>query len=376
MQALSGNKVFTNLWDADVPNNMAHIELTRNADLVIVAPATGDFMAKVACGLADDLLSTLCLARNATACPLLLAPAMNREMWENPATQRNLTTLRADGVSILGPAAGEQACGETGMGRMLEAGEIFTLVIDALAVKKNETLALTSVSKHLWLKKAVVTAGPTIEAIDPVRSITNASSGKMGYAIAEALRDAGAIVTLISGPTALAPPSGVKTIQVKSSSAMLEAVNSNITDVDLFFAVAAVADYTPTAPQTQKMKKTQESLTITLVPTVDILATVAARKDAPFCVGFAAESENVVEYAAKKRQKKRIPMIVANHAISAIGADTNSVTIIDDSGETTLPTSPKTVIARKVVEHAANLYQKSLTTNNNVQPINSAKHVT
>jgi phosphopantothenoylcysteine decarboxylase / phosphopantothenate---cysteine ligase len=376
MQALSGNKVFTDLWDRDVPNNMAHIELTREADLVLVAPATGDFMAKVACGLADDLLSTLCLARNATACPLLLAPAMNREMWENPATQRNLATLRADGVSILGPAAGEQACGETGMGRMLEAGEIFTLVMQMLTVKKNETLALTGVSKHLWLKKAVVTAGPTIEAIDPVRSITNASSGKMGYAIAEALRDAGAIVTLISGPTALTPPSGVKTIQVKSSSAMLEAVNSNITDVDLLFAVAAVADYTPAAPQTQKMKKTQESLTITLVPTVDILATVAARKDAPFCVGFAAESENVVEYAAKKRQNKQIPMIVANHAISAIGADTNSVTIIDDSGQTSLPTAPKAVIARKIVEHAANLYQNSLISNNNVQPIKSTKHAT
>jgi phosphopantothenoylcysteine decarboxylase / phosphopantothenate---cysteine ligase len=235
---------------------------------------------------------------------------------------------------------------------------------------------LTGVSKHLWLKKAVVTAGPTIEAIDPVRSITNASSGKMGYAIAEALRDAGAIVTLISGPTALTPPSGVKTIQVKSSSAMLEAVNSNITDVDLLFAVAAVADYTPAAPQTQKMKKTQESLTITLVPTVDILATVAARKDAPFCVGFAAESENVVEYAAKKRQNKQIPMIVANHAISAIGADTNSVTIIDDSGQTSLPTAPKAVIARKIVEHAANLYQNSLISNNNVQPIKSTKHAT
>ncbi len=357
MQALSGNKVFTDLWDADVPNNMAHIALTRDADLVVIAPATGDFLAKLACGLADDLLSTLCLARNVATCPLLVAPAMNAEMWNNPATQRNVATLINDGVTILGPAAGEQACGETGMGRMLEPVEIFEAVTLAL---NSKTPISAGVSKHLWLKKAVVTAGPTFESIDPVRGITNASSGKMGYAIAEALRDAGAVVTLISGPTALPSPGGVKTIRLISAAEMLAAVNDNIDDVSLFFAVAAVADYTPAEPHKQKMKKSGDSINITLVPTVDILANVSARKDAPFCVGFAAESENVVEYAAKKRLKKRIPMIVANHAATAIGADVNTVTIIDDSGETYLPTAPKFEIASKIVEHATKLYQQSL----------------
>jgi phosphopantothenoylcysteine decarboxylase / phosphopantothenate---cysteine ligase len=360
MQALSGNKVFTDLWDADVPNNMAHIALTRDTDLVVIAPATGDFLAKLACGLADDLLSTLCLARNVTTCPLLVAPAMNAEMWNNPATQRNVATLIDDGVTILGPAPGEQACGETGMGRMLEPMEIVEAVKLALSGK---TPIPESTSKHLWLKKAVVTAGPTFESIDPVRGITNASSGKMGYAIAQALRDAGAIVTLISGPTALPSPDGVKTVRVISASEMLAEVNANIDDVSLFFAVAAVADYTPAEPHIQKMKKSGNSINITLVPTVDILATVAARKDAPFCVGFAAESENIVEYATKKRLKKRIPIIVANHAVTAIGADVNAVTIIDDIGETHFPTASKLVIARKIVEHVAKMHQQSLKTN-------------
>jgi phosphopantothenoylcysteine decarboxylase / phosphopantothenate---cysteine ligase len=357
MQALSGNKVFTDLWDADVPNNMAHISLTRDADLVLVAPATGDFLAKLACGLADDLLSTLCLARNVSTCPLMVAPAMNIEMWSNPATERNIATLIADNILILGPAPGVQACGETGMGRMVEPEQIFDAVMGKL---NNETPISAHTSKHLWLKNAVVTAGPTFESIDPVRGITNASSGKMGYAIAEALRDAGSVVTLISGPTALASPNGVNTIRVTSASEMLAAVNANIDDVKLFFAVAAVADYTPAAPQTQKMKKSGEAINITLTPTIDILATVAARKDAPFCVGFAAESENIVEYAAKKRLKKRIPMIVANHAATAIGADDNTVTIIDEHGQTHLPIASKSAIARKIVEHAANLYQQSL----------------
>lgn len=357
MQALSGNKVFTDLWDADVPNNMAHIALTRDADLVLVAPATGDFLAKLACGLADDLLSTLCLARNVTTCPLMVAPAMNVEMWNNPATQRNIATLMADNVVILGPSPGEQACGETGLGRMVEPEQIFNAVMGKLNGEKPISAAT---SKHLWLKKAVVTAGPTFEAIDPVRGITNSSSGKMGYAIAGALRDAGAMVTLVSGPTALASPNGINTIRVTSASEMLAAVNANIDDVDMFFAVAAVADYTPAAPQLQKMKKSGEVINFTLTPTIDILATVAARKDAPFCVGFAAESENVVEYAAKKRQNKRIPMIVANHAATAIGADDNTVTIIDEHGQTHLPTASKLSIARKIVEHAANLHHQSL----------------
>ncbi len=382
MQALSGNKVYTDLWDADVPNNMAHIELTRHADLVLVAPATGDFMAKVAHGLADDLLSTLCLARNASACPLLLAPAMNREMWDNAATQRNVATLKADGVTILGPAPGDQACGETGMGRMLEPQDIFNLVMVALSStlsSKNETQELTGVSSHLSTKKAVVTAGPTFEAIDPVRGITNSSSGKMGYAIVEALRDAGADVTLISGPTTLALPKGVKTIHIKSAAEMLAAVEAHIADAALFFAVAAVADYTPAVPKTQKMKKTSDNLSIALVPTVDILATIAARKHAPFCVGFAAESENVIEYATKKRQKKRIPMIVANHATTAIGADDNAVTIIDDAGEHDIPRGTKAVIAQKIVAHAAALFEHSIaspaSSTSNVKLLKTAQYV-
>jgi len=357
MQALSGNKVFTDLWDRDVPNNMAHITLTREADLIVIAPATGDFLAKLACGAADDLLSTLCLARNVNTCPLLIAPAMNTEMWHNPATQRNIATLIADGLTIVGPAPGEQACGETGLGRMSEPAEIF----EAVMLKLNYKTPMTAgISKYLCLKKAVVTAGPTFESIDPVRGITNASSGKMGYAIAAALRNQGAEVTLITGPTALATPTGINTIHVRSASEMLAAVNANIDDVSLFFAVAAVADYTPDKPQMQKMKKSSNSINLTLVPTVDILATVAARKSAPFCVGFAAESENIVEYAAKKRVKKGIPMIVANHAATAIGADDNTVTIIDEYGQTQIPTAPKLEIAQKIVEHATNLFQKSL----------------
>jgi phosphopantothenoylcysteine decarboxylase / phosphopantothenate---cysteine ligase len=383
LQALSGNKVYTDLWDADVPNNMAHIELTRGADLVLVAPATGDFMAKIANGLANDLLSTLCLARNADACPLLLAPAMNREMWDNPATQRNVATLRGDGVTILGPAPGDQACGETGMGRMLEPQEIFDAVMNALtssAKLHSETLANTGTFSHFPFKKAVVTAGPTFEAIDPVRGITNSSSGKMGYAIAEALRDAGCAVTLVSGPTALARPVGVNFVSVKSASQMLEAVEAHLADVDAFFAVAAVADYTPAAPNAQKMKKSAENLTLNLVPTVDILAIVAAKTDAPFCVGFAAESENVVEYATKKRQKKQIPMIVANHANSAIGADVNEVTIIDDAGAHPLPQAAKALVARQIVAHAAALYTQlsanaaEINANSNIKSINVAQH--
>lgn len=374
MQALSGNKVFTDLWDADIPNNMAHIELTRGADLVLVAPATGNFIAKIANGLADDLLSTLCLARSATACPLLVAPAMNREMWDNPATQRNIATIKSDGAIILGPAPGDQACGETGMGRMLEPSELFAAVMEILTAK-NRTPLSTAVSKPLLLKKAVVTAGPTFEAIDPVRGITNSSSGKMGYAIAEALRNAGAEVTLVSGPTTIPPPAGIKIIQVKSASQMLDAVNLVLSDVDLFFAVAAVSDYTPTEPKAQKMKKTTANMTLSLEPTVDILASVAARPNAPFCVGFAAESENIVEYASKKRQNKRIPMIVANDASLAIGSDDNAVTIIDDAGEHVIARASKAEIAQKIIAHAARLYLATRSPSaNNITTLKPTKH--
>ncbi len=357
LQALSGSKVFTDLWDADVPNNMAHIELSRNADLILIAPATADFMAKVAQGLADDLLSTLCLARNATSCQLLMAPAMNREMWEHPATQRNVTQLLADGVTLFGPASGDQACGETGMGRMQEAAELFALTMQRLA-PELQTPVSTRRSGPFAGKKAVVTAGPTFEAIDPVRGITNASSGQMGYAIAAALRDAGADVTLISGSTQITPPAGIRVINITSASQMLDAVECNIGGVDLFFAVAAVADYTPTAPSRQKMQKSDAEFQISLTPTVDILARVASRADAPFCVGFAAESDNIVENASKKRLKKRIHMIVANHAPTAIGAIDNEITIIDDDGVQPISRRSKTEIAKLIVSHAEQLFAR------------------
>ena len=359
MQALSGNPVFVDAWDSRIDNNMAHIELSRAADAILIAPASADFLAKLANGLANDLLSTLVIARQPT-CPLLVAPAMNREMWEHPATQRNIAQLIADGVTVLGPAQGDQACGETGMGRMLEPEDI-------LAALERMNAPTLLAGKH-----ALVTAGPTFEAIDPVRGITNASSGKMGYAVAEALIDAGARVTLVSGPTAIAPPRNAKLVQIKSASQMLDAVMSNLTDVDLFFSVAAVADYTPALPHAQKLKKASEKLTIELVPTIDILATVAAQKSPPFCVGFAAESENVVEYALKKRQNKKIPMIVANLATAAIGANDNEVTIIDDNGEHAVSRGPKTKVARIIVEHAARLFAAHAPHRRNLKSVNNA----
>jgi phosphopantothenoylcysteine decarboxylase / phosphopantothenate---cysteine ligase len=257
-------------------------------------------------------------------------------------------------VIILGPDSGDQACGETGMGRMLEP--------EALLAEVESFFATRNVPKSLAGVAALVTAGPTFEAIDPVRGITNSSSGKMGYAIAESLRNAGAAVTLITGPTSLAIPAGMKAVQVKSASEMLSAVMHKIDEVKLFFAVAAVADYTPVAPSAQKMKKSGKSLTIELAPTVDIIATVAALPDPPFCVGFAAESENVVEYARKKRESKRIPVIVANLATEAIGANDNQVTLIDGDGEHPMPKATKAQIAAQIVAHVAELYLKQHST--------------
>lgn len=348
LQALSGQKVYTDLWDDQIPNNMAHIELSRGTDVILVAPASADFMAKLANGLCNDLLSTLCIARHAADCPLMLAPAMNREMWENPATKRNVVQLLADGVIILGPDVGDQACGETGLGRMLEPAALLQAVEDFYAHQPTPKL--------LTGKKVLVTAGPTVEPIDPVRAITNLSSGKMGYAIALALQNMGADVTLVSGPTSLTNPAGVQTIRVNTASQMLTAVNSNLDNVELFFAVAAVADYTPASPNAQKIKKSTTDLTILLVPTVDILSAVATSAQPPFCVGFAAESENVVDYAFKKRELKRIPMIVANLATSAIGADDNEVTIIDHQGQHPIAKNSKRKIAESIVLHAAKLY--------------------
>jgi phosphopantothenoylcysteine decarboxylase / phosphopantothenate---cysteine ligase len=336
-QALTGKPVVTDLWDASFANHMAHIELSREVDAIVVAPATANFMAKIAQGMADDVLSTTCLARN---CPLLIAPAMNREMWDHPATQRNAATLRGDGVTILGPAAGDQACGEVGMGRMLEPEEILEAVLAFLAPKK------------LAGRKVVVTAGPTFEAIDTVRGITNLSSGKMGYAIAEAAASQGAEVTLISGPTALAAPAQAHFVYVTSAAEMATAVKAHVGDADFFFSVAAVADYTPVAASHRKIKKSAEPMELKLKPTEDILAYVASLPKGPFCVGFAAESENLADYAQAKRARKKIPMIVANLVQHTIGREENEVTIYDDRGAHPLARAPKSRIAQQIVAHA------------------------
>jgi len=339
-QALTGRHVVTDLWDASFPNHMAHIELSRGVDAILVAPASADFMAKLANGLADDVLSTTCLARN---CALLVAPAMNREMWDNVATQRNVATLRGDGITILGPAAGDQACGEVGMGRMLEPEEILDAVLAFLAPKR------------LAGRKVVVTAGPTFEAIDTVRGITNQSSGKMGYAIADACATLGAEVTLISGPTAIAAPTAAHFVYVTSAAEMATAVKAHIADADYFFSVAAVADYTPVATSNRKLKKGSEPMELKLKPTEDILATVAAMPKGPFCVGFAAESENLADYAQAKRARKKIPMIVANLVQHTIGKEENEVTIYDDQGAHPLARAPKSKIAHGIVAHALKL---------------------
>jgi phosphopantothenoylcysteine decarboxylase / phosphopantothenate---cysteine ligase len=341
MQALSGQVVWTNLWDPQVPDNMAHIELSRDRDLILIAPASADFMAKLAHGLADDLLSALALARR---CPLMLAPAMNVEMWDNPATQRNVLTLRDDGVAIAGPAAGDQACGETGMGRMLEALQIL-----------EEVEALFQ-PKVLAGKRVLVTAGPTQEPIDPVRVITNLSTGKMGYAVARAAREAGAEVTLISGPVSLTPPSGVARVSVRTAHEMFDAVKSALAGTDIFVSVAAVADYRVASPAPNKIKKSEgRGTTLELEQNPDILAWVAARPSPPLCVGFAAESENLAKNARTKREKKKLPLLAANLAQHALGAEDNEITLFDDSGEHPLGRGPKIELARKLMLHLAGM---------------------
>ena len=344
MQALSGRAVHTKMWDASIPNGMPHIELSREADAIVVAPASADFIAKLANGQADDLLSTLCLARD---CPLVIAPAMNKQMWENPATQRNIEHLKKDGVIILGPDSGEQACGETGMGRMLEPEVLFA----ELFAKLNDTLD----AKPLANKRILITAGPTIEQIDPVRAITNFSSGKMGYSIAEAALEMGAEVTLVSGPTQLTAPKTNKLIQVKSAQEMLDAVMTNIEQQDIFIAVAAVADYRPAKPSDQKIKKTAQAMNIELVPNEDILAKVAGLAQAPFCVGFAAESEELLKHAEEKRKRKNIPLIAANIASEAMGADESSLVLLDDKGSHPLAKTSKLKLARALLAHVANM---------------------
>jgi phosphopantothenoylcysteine decarboxylase/phosphopantothenate--cysteine ligase len=343
LQALSGNPVHTSMWDQSIPNGMPHIELSRDCDLVLVAPATADFMAKLAAGRADDLLSTLCLARD---CPLILAPAMNKQMWENSSTQRNLDTLLQDGVHFVGPDSGIQACGEQGAGRMSEP-ELIT----------NEIISWLQ-PKLLQGKSVVVTAGPTYEAIDAVRGITNASSGKMGYAVAQAARDAGANVTLISGKTNLTPPSRARFISIVSAKDMLDAVLQEVDHADIFISVAAVADFSVRNPSEHKIKKSQRKLNIEFDETPDILKTVASRKNHPFCVGFAAESQDVEEYAKKKRIEKGIPLIVANLVTEALNSDSNSLILIDNNGSKKLPPSPKLEQARQLMTHISGLLTK------------------
>ncbi|CAH1745473.1 fused 4'-phosphopantothenoylcysteine decarboxylase and phosphopantothenoylcysteine synthetase [Thauera humireducens] len=339
-QALSGNPVWTDLWDARVPNNMAHIDLGREADAILVAPATADFIARLAQGRADDLLTTLCLARDV---PLIVAPAMNRQMWEAPATRRNVAQVIEDGVTVFGPAAGEQACGEVGMGRMLEPEELF------------ERLEGFFVPKRLTGRKVVLTAGPTFEAIDPVRGITNISSGKMGYELARACVQAGAEVVLVSGPVSLPVPAGVRRVSVAGARDMREAVFAALPGADVFIGVAAVADYRPLEVAEHKMKKKDGILTLALTQNPDILADVAALPDAPFCVGFAAESQDLDAYAEGKRRKKGLPMLVGNLVQDGMGADDNLVVLYDDAGRHPLPRAPKAEVSHGIVAHLATL---------------------
>jgi phosphopantothenoylcysteine decarboxylase/phosphopantothenate--cysteine ligase len=342
-QALSGRPVWTALWDDRMSNAMAHIDLTRDADALLVVPATADFIAKLVHGLADDLLSTLCLARD---CPLLVAPAMNRQMWENPATRRNIAQLEQDGIVRLGPASGDQACGEIGEGRMLEAQEIFDALFFALQ------------PKPLKGKRVLITAGPTFEAIDPVRGITNSSSGKMGFSLARACVEAGAVVTMVAGPTSLPTPLGVIRIDVTGALQMRDAVLSEVDGQDVFIAVAAVADYRPAKTAEQKIKKQDARLTIDLVPNPDILAEVAAREDAPFCVGFAAESSQLAEYAEGKRKAKKLQLVVGNLVQDGLGGDTNHVTLFDAKGSHPLAPGEKLEVSRRIVAHIASLMEK------------------
>jgi phosphopantothenoylcysteine decarboxylase/phosphopantothenate--cysteine ligase len=340
LQALSGKAVFTDMWDPRVPDGMGHIELSRDRDLIVVAPATTDFLAKLANGLGDDLLSALCLARRS---PLMVAPAMNVEMWQNAATQRNVERLRADGVAILGPAEGDHADREGGMGRMLEPEEIFAEVAAALG------------PKVLSKKKVLITAGPTYEPIDTVRGITNRSSGKMGYAVAQAAAEAGAEVTLVSGATALDAPAGVERVDVLTAGEMHAAVMKRAKQTDVFIAVAAVADYRAADPRSHKIKRGNGHLSLELAPNPDILADVAALPKGPFCVGFAAETEDLMANAQAKRKKKGIPLLAANLAQETVGKETNALTLLDDGGVHELPRAAKIVLARQLVAHIAKM---------------------
>lgn len=342
MQALTGQPVFTDQWDARIDNNMPHIDLTRDVDAILIAPCTANFIAKLANGICDDLLSTLCVARQSTL-PLMIAPAMNVEMWQNPATQRNARRVQEDHIVLLGPDAGEQACGETGMGRMLEPEQLI------------EELVASFQPKIMSGKRVLVTAGPTFEPIDPVRGITNLSSGKMGYAVARAAREAGADVTLVSGPTVLPTPHGVQRINVQTAEQMYDVVMTHIAAQQIFIAVAAVADWRVANVSEQKLKKD----TVGDFPELhfelshDILAEVAALPNKPYCVGFAAESEQLLQNGESKRKKKGIPLLVGNIGHRTFGKDDNELILFDDSGQTHLPLADKLSLARRLIAEVA-----------------------
>ncbi len=347
MQALSNRPVYGSQWDPREPNNMPHINLSREADLILIAPCSADFIARLVQGRTDELLSLLCLARPMQSVPLLVAPAMNREMWIHPATQRNMAQLQADGAVILGVGTGEQACGETGDGRMLEPAE---LLEDVIAFFQPKTLAG---------QRVLVTAGPTYEAIDPVRGITNLSSGKMGFAIARAAREAGAEVTLVAGPVALATPRGVTRIDVQSAQNMLEAVIPSAQQATVFIATAAVADWRPAHAADHKIKKDGSGATpqLQFVENTDILATVAqsapALSGALFCVGFAAESQDLLANAQAKRARKGVPLLVGNIGPATFGQDHNALLLVDAHRAIELPHASKLTLARQLVAEIA-----------------------
>jgi phosphopantothenoylcysteine decarboxylase / phosphopantothenate---cysteine ligase len=349
MQALSNRPVHGSQWDAREPNNMPHINLSREADAILIAPCSADFMAKLLHGRADELLSLMCLARPIDQVALLLAPAMNREMWAHPATQRNIAQLQMDGATILGVGAGDQACGETGDGRMLEPQEILE---DVIAFFQPKLLS----GHHV-----LVTAGPTYEAIDPVRGITNLSSGKMGFAIARAAREAGAQVTLVAGPVSLPTPRGVARINVKSALDMLEACEQYAQSASVFIATAAVADWRPFSAADQKIKKDGSGKTpeLSFVENPDILATLARSErgkrglageaDGLFCIGFAAESENLLANAQAKRIRKRVPLLAGNIGPATFGQDDNALLLVSEQGVQELERAPKLDLARKLI---------------------------
>jgi len=347
MQALSNRPVYGSQWDAREANNMAHINLSREADAILIAPCSADFMAKLLHGRADDLLSLMCLARPMADVPLLIAPAMNREMWVHPATQRNVVQLRADGAHVFDVGTGEQACGETGDGRMLEPDELLEEVIAFFA------------PKSLLGQRVLVTAGPTYEAIDPVRGITNLSSGKMGFAIARAAREAGAEVTLVAGPVHLATPRGVRRINVKSAQNMQLAVMDHVPEATVFIATAAVADWRPASTAEQKIKKdgSGQPPALSFVENPDILAGVAqgerAKSGDLYCVGFAAESHDLLTNAALKRARKGVPLLVGNIGPATFGQDDNALLLVDAQGATELPRADKLSLARQLVTEIA-----------------------